>query len=145
MTPDAIPAERIERLLRPRSVAIIGASDKPGSLGASCLNNLVASRFDGDIHLVNPKRADIGGRPCVAGPEHLPEGVDVAVLAIPKPAVLPAIRALAERKCGAAIVFSAGFAEGGEDGAGEQEELAEIAALDRGERVIDPSWAPAWD
>ena len=77
----SMAAPSLDRLLRPRSVAIVGASDKPGALGASVLANLVRQGFAGDIHLVNPKRAEIGGRPCVASVDDLPEGVDAAVLA----------------------------------------------------------------
>jgi acyl-CoA synthetase (NDP forming) len=117
----------IERLFRPRSVAIVGASDKPGALGASVLNNLVRQGFPGAIHLVNPKRSEIGGRPCVASVEDLPEGVDAAVLAIPRVGVLDALRGLAKRKVGAVVIFSAGFAEDGPQGLADQQEIARIA------------------
>jgi len=125
---DADAALRFDRLLRPRSVAIVGASDKPGALGASVLGNLERQGFDGDIHLVNPKRAEIGGRRCVATVDDLPEGIDVAVLAIPRAGVLDVIRGLAGRHVGAAIVFSAGFAEDGPQGLADQQEIARIAA-----------------
>jgi len=118
----------LDRLLRPRSVAIIGASDKPGALGASVLANLERQGFGGTIHLVNPKRSEIGGRPCVASVDDLPEGVDAAVLAIPRVAVLDTIRALARRKAGAAVVFAAGFAEDGPQGLADQQEIGRIAA-----------------
>ncbi len=117
----------LERLIRPRSVAVVGASEKPGALGASVLANLERARFQGAIHLVNPKRAEIGGRRCVASVDDLPDGVDAAVLAIPHAGVLDAVRALARRKAGAAIIFSAGFAETGAEGLAEQRELARIA------------------
>ena len=118
----------IGRLLRPRSIAIVGASATPGALGASVLGNLERNGFAGDIHLINPKRSEIGGRACLASVEQLPEGVDVAVLAIPQPAVLDTVRALAARRVGAAVIFSAGFAEAGERGMAEQREIARIAA-----------------
>ncbi|HEY5207653.1 MAG TPA: CoA-binding protein, partial [Roseiarcus sp.] len=118
----------LERLLRPRSVAIVGASEKAGALGASVLANLERAGFQGAIHLINPKRAEIGARHCVASVDDLPEGVDAAVLAIPRAAVLDAVRALARRKAGAAIIFSSGFAETGAEGLAEQRELARIAA-----------------
>lgn len=118
---------RFDRLLQPRSVAIVGASDKPGALGASVLGNLERQGFDGEIHLVNPKRAEIGGRRCVATVDDLPEGIDVAVLAIPRAGVLDVIRGLAGRRVGAAIVFSAGFAEDGPQGLADQQEIARIA------------------
>lgn len=118
----------LDRLLRPRSVVIVGASDKPGALGASVLANLDRNGFAGDIHLINPKRAEIAGRPCLPSVDALPEGVDAAVLAIPRAAVLDTIRGLAARKVGSAIIFSAGFAEGGEEGLAEQREIGRIAA-----------------
>lgn len=117
----------LDRLLRPRSVAIIGASDKPGALGASVLANLERQGFAGAIHLVNPKRTEIRGRACVASVDDLPEGIDAAVLAIPRAGVLDAIRGLARRKAGAAVIFSAGFAEDGAAGLADQQEIARIA------------------
>src|SRR6201994_610270 len=118
----------LERLIRPRSVAIVGASEKPGALGASALANLARARFQGAIHLVTPQPAEIGGRRCVASVDDLPEGVDAAVLAIPRAGVLDAVRTLARRKAGAAIIFSARFAETGAEGLAEQRELARIGA-----------------
>jgi len=117
----------LERLLRPRSVAIVGASATPGALGASVLANLLRLGFSGDIHLINPNRAAIGDRACLQSIEELPPGVDVAVLAIPRAGVLAAVDSLARRGVGAAVIFSAGFAEGGDEGRAQQRELADIA------------------
>lgn len=125
---DAHAAPRLDKLLRPGSVAIVGASDKPGALGASVLSNLERNGFAGSIHLINPKRAEIGGRPCLPSIDALPDGVDAAVLAIPRVAVLDAVKALAARNVGAAVIFSAGFAEGGEEGLAEQREIGRVAA-----------------
>ncbi len=117
----------IARLLRPRSVAIVGASPTPGALGASVLANLERMHYPGQIHLINPKRDEINGRVCLKSIDALPLGVDVAVLAIPRAGVLEAVRALAARQAGGAIIFSSGFAEGGESGRQEQGELARLA------------------
>lgn len=127
MTGTAIPASQLERLLRPRSVAVVGASDKPGALGATILANLDRNGFAGDVYPINPKRESIGARACLPSVDALPEGVDVAVLAIPQPAVLDAVRGLAARGVGAAVIFSAGFAEGGAEGMAQQAEIARIA------------------
>ncbi len=126
--PSALPSGSMERLLRPRSVAIVGASDKPGALGASVLSNLDRSGYAGAIHLINPKRTEIGNRPCLASIDDLPDGVDAAVLAVPRAAVLASIDALARRRVGAAVIFSAGFAEGGEEGLADQGEITRIAS-----------------
>ncbi|MCJ2184653.1 acetate--CoA ligase family protein [Novosphingobium sp. 1949] len=128
MTDQTLSHGALARLLKPRSVAVIGASDKPGALGASVLGNLDRNGFAGEVYPVNPKRETIGARRCYPSVEALPEGIDVAVLAIPQPAVLDAVRALAARKAGAAIIFSAGFAEGGEEGKAQQAEIGRIAA-----------------
>ncbi|RKF18220.1 CoA-binding protein [Altericroceibacterium spongiae] len=119
--------EQIDRLLRPKSVAVVGASDRKGALGATLLNNLVQYEFDGEIYPVNPKREEIQGLKCYASVTELPEGVDCAVLAIPRPFVLDTVRQLAERGCGAVVIYSAGFSEAGEEGMKEQLELGEIA------------------
>lgn len=120
--------QAIARFLRPQSVAVVGASDKPGALGATLLSNLDRNGYAGVIYPVNPKRTEIGGRPCYASVDALPEGVDVAVLAIPRAGVLDAVRSLAARKAGGVVIFSAGFAEGGEEGLAEQREIARLAA-----------------
>ncbi|HEX8057578.1 MAG TPA: acetate--CoA ligase family protein [Novosphingobium sp.] len=120
--------EQIARLLRPKSVAVVGASNKPGALGASVLSNLDRNGFAGEVYPLNPNRETIGVRQCLSSVDALPEGVDVAVLAIPRAGVLDAVKGLAARKAGAVIIFSAGFAEGGPEGLAEQAELTRIAA-----------------
>ena len=129
---EAAPAtssvRNIERLLRPGSVAVVGASSTPGALGASVVANLERMEFAGEIHLINPKRDFIGERRCLPSVAELPLGVDVAVLAIPRSVVIETIRELVKRQVGAAIIFSAGFAEGGAAGLADQRELARIAA-----------------
>lgn len=118
---------KFERLLRPRSIALIGASATPGSLGQCVLENLDKSGYSGELFLVNPKRPVIRGRASLGSIKELPEGIDCAVLAIPGSAVLFSARACAKKGVGALIVFSAGFAEGGEEGRAAQLELARIA------------------
>lgn len=120
--------EQIDRLLRPKSVAVIGASDRHGALGATLLNNLVQYEFAGDIYPVNPKRDELLGLKVYHTVADLPHGVDCAVLAIPRPFVLDTVRQLAERGCGAAVIYSAGFSEAGEEGMRDQLELGRIAA-----------------
>jgi acetate---CoA ligase (ADP-forming) len=117
----------MERLLRPRSVAIVGASPTPGAFGGSVLANLEQAGFNGELYLVNPRRNIISGRPCLAYVDDLPEGVDCAVLAIPRASVMEAVLACARRKAGGVIIFSSGFAEAGEQRRAEQERLGEIA------------------
>jgi acyl-CoA synthetase (NDP forming) len=117
----------IKRLLSPASVAIVGASATPGSLGDCVLTNLERADFAGALYLINPKRAEVRGRPCLPSVDDLPPGIDCAVLAIPRAGVLDAVSACARRGVGSIIVFSAGFAESGPEGRADQEEIARIA------------------
>ncbi|MFB0610832.1 acetate--CoA ligase family protein [Aurantiacibacter poecillastricola] len=119
--------EQIDRLLRPKSVAVVGASDRHGALGCTLLNNLVQYEFDGDIYPVNPKREELQGLKVYKDVKDLPAGVDCAVLAIPRPFVVQTVRDLAENGCGAVVIYAAGFSEAGEEGAKDQAELARIA------------------
>jgi len=121
---DATNRSRLDRLLRPRSVAIVGVSPEPGHMGGSVLANLERCKFDGDIHLVSRSRPELNGRPCVSSIDDLPHGVDAAVLVIPQTAVIDAIAACGRRGVGAAIVFASGYAETGDAGRAEQEHLA---------------------
>ncbi len=115
-------------MLRPRSIAIVGASPTPGALGAKLLANLERNGFPGAIHLINPKRAQINGRACSASVDDLPEGVDVAVLAIPQPAVLDAVRALGPaQNRGGGDFFPPVLLKVGAEGLAQQEEMARIA------------------
>lgn len=127
MAASRLDSNAVQRLLRPRSVAIVGASATPGALGAAVLANLERLGFRGDVHLVNPNRTEIGGRPCLRSIEELPPSVDAAVLAIPRAGVLDAVAGLGRRKTGAVVIFSSGFAEGGEAGRTEQREITRLA------------------
>ena len=127
MTTRRFTNQQIDRLLRPKSVAVIGASDRHGALGCTLLNNLVQYEFAGDIYPVNPKRDELQGLKVYHTVNDLPHGVDCAVLAIPRPFVVDTVRDLAARGCGAVVVYAAGFTEAGEEGARDQAELARIA------------------
>jgi acetate---CoA ligase (ADP-forming) len=127
-----VTAERqpaaLRPLLRPRSVAIVGVSPEPGSLGNNVLTNLTRIGYGGEIHLVSRNNREIGGRACVASIDELPAGVDVAVLAVPQKATVDAVKACIRRNIGAAMVFASGFAEMDNAGRAEQGILARTAA-----------------
>ena len=101
----------LNKLFAPRSVALIGASNRPGSLGATLLHNLSAGGFAGAIYPVNPKHTELTGLPVVASVADLAAAPDLAVICTP-PATIPAIiRQLGEKGTRAAIVLSAGLAD----------------------------------
>lgn len=98
-------------LLRPRSVAVVGANDRPGSYGDVIFRNLAAAGFEGAVYGVNPKRQEVHGRVCVPTVADLPEPVDAVVVAIPAAGCAPVILEAGARGCGGAIVLAAGFGE----------------------------------
>lgn len=127
MTDRPAPATGLARLLNPSSVAIVGASPKPFSLGGNVLQNFLSFGFPGDLHLVNPSHSEISGIPCVATIDELPENVDLVALIVPAVHVPEAIEACARRKVGSVILFSAGFAETGDEGRAMQDRIAKVA------------------
>ena len=98
-------------LLDPRSIAVVGANDRPGSYGDIVLRNLARAGFEGPVWGVNPRRVEVHGRECVQSVADLPQPVDAVVVAIPAAGVPAVIRDAAARDCGGAIVISAGFGE----------------------------------
>lgn len=117
----------IVRLLRPRSIAVAGASAKKKSLANIVLDNLARYGFDGDLHVIHHREPQIDGHATVASVDALPEGVDCVVLAMPAKAILPAVEACAAKGVGGVIIFSAGFAELGEEGRQVQERIRQVA------------------
>lgn len=116
----------LKRLLRPRAIAVAGASPDPASLGGAVLRNIESSGFSGDLHLVSQTRAEINGRACLKSLDELPAGVDAAVLNLPQDAIRDAVSACIDRGVGGAVVFAAGFGEAGEAGRRAQQEISEL-------------------
>jgi acetyl-CoA synthetase len=132
-------------------VAVVGANDRPGSYADTVLANLDRAGFEGPVYGVNPKRETVHGHPCFPTVAELPEAVDAVVVAIPAPGVPPVIAEIAERGCGGAVVFAAGFGEV-EAGRELERELRRVA-LDADLPVCGPngngvvavgSRAPLW-
>lgn len=117
----------LDRLFRPRSVALIGASADPGKIGGRPLSFLVKHGFKGDIWPVNPRVGAIDGIRCYPGIDSLPGVPDVAMVLVGPSHAEATIRALGNIGTGAAIVLAGGFAETDEDGAWRQNALADAA------------------
>lgn len=99
----------LDQLLSPRSVAVFGASDRPGSVGATVWNNLAAGGFEGPLWAVNPRRPALAGGPAVASLDELPHAPDLAVICTPPDTVVDLIAALGRAGTRAAIVMTAGL------------------------------------
>lgn len=128
----------MDRILRPRAIAIVGASADPRSFGGFVQGNLERYGYSGDLHLVSRSSTEINGRPCVKTIDELPMGIDLAVLAIPEAGVLDAVKSLAARQCHAAVLFASGYAEAGEEGQAKQAELAGVAR-EAGMALVGPN------
>src|SRR5512141_32018 len=131
-------SDSLQALFRPNGMAVIGASAKPGKLGFTILKNILDAGFGGPVIPVNPKGETILGIPSVKSVEDVPSGTDLAVVIVPAASVPATILQLGERKVGAAIVITGGFAESGPDGARLQEEVKQNAAR-CGIRVVGPN------
>ncbi|MGQ9700253.1 MAG: acetate--CoA ligase family protein [Candidatus Bipolaricaulaceae bacterium] len=116
---------KLDGLLFPRSVAVVGATPVPGKIGNVVMANVQS--FPGPVFGVNPKYPEILGRPCVPSVRDLPEPVDLAVIVIPAEGVPEALRQCGERGVKNAVVISAGFKEVGLEGAQREKELVRIA------------------
>ncbi len=117
----------LSRLMRPRSVAIVGISPEPTSAGFLALRNLEDFAYRGAIHLVSRNQTDVGGRACVRSIDDLPDGVDAAMLFIPRVAIEDAVAACARRRVGGVVIFAAGFGEAGGEWQAAQERIAAAA------------------
>ncbi|MFI9752789.1 acetate--CoA ligase family protein [Streptomyces collinus] len=128
----------LDRFFRPRSVAVIGASDAEGRPNTGITRQLVdwAERVGARLHPVHPSRPSVFGIPCSPSVAGLPEQVDLAVVLVGDP--LPVIEELAEAKTRFAVVFASGFAETGPEGEAAQRRLT--AAVERsGLRLLGPN------
>lgn len=132
----SVAATNLERLFRPRSVALIGASSDPAKIGGRPLHFLVKHGFKGEIWPVNPRATEIGAVSCYPDIESLPGAPDVAMVLVGPAHTEASIRALAARGSGAAIVLAGGFAETGGNGVARQASLIQAAGS---MRVLGPN------
>ena len=105
----------LRSVLEPRSVAVIGASRRPRTVGRAILHNLVAGGFAGPVYAVNPQGQALEGIPCVPTAADLPEPVDLAVLTVPAAAVPEVARACGRRGVRALVVITSGLGAEGSD------------------------------
>ncbi len=129
----------LEFLLRPRSVALVGASDKARSLGAVVARNLLRGGFAGPLYPVNPHLAAIEGMPVFASAAVLPAAPDLAVITTPPDTVPGIIAELGARGTRAAVVLSAGFGEMPRAGGRELQDRLLAAARPHLLRVVGPN------
>ena len=125
---DGIVFSDLGLLVEPRSVVIVGASDREASVGGRTLTNIADhSRLEGELFLVNPSRSTIRGQPCFPSVADLPAVPDLAVVTVPAAAVPGALADCAAKGIGFAIILSSGFAEAGDEGLTLDRAMKEVA------------------
>ncbi|WP_076999556.1 acetate--CoA ligase family protein [Variovorax sp. KK3] len=129
----------LSHLVLPRSIALVGASERAQSVGGNTLENLVThSSFRGRLHLVNPVRPEINGRACVRTISDIREDLDLALVAVKADHVLPVLQQCADQRVKFAMVLTSGFGEVGEEGRRAEARMLEIARSS-GMRIYGPN------
>lgn len=126
---------RLDRMFSPRSVALIGASPRPGSLGRAIFDNLRAAGFQGPLSVINPRHSEIDGIRTTADIASLPDVPDIVVISAPAAEVPSIVAGAAARGVAGAVIISGGLGHG----AGSLSQQAETAARAHGMRLIGPN------
>jgi acetyltransferase len=137
---DVLGYERqpLDAIFRPETVAVVGATEKVGSVGRTVMRNLISNPFGGTVFPVNPNRSNVLGIKAYLSVSEVPERVDLAVVVAPAPAVPEIIAECADIGVEGAIIISAGFKEIGEEGRRLEERVLEEARRGR-MRVMGPN------
>lgn len=131
-------------LLRPRSIAMIGASSDPSRGNGRTLRYLIEGGFAGPVFAINPRRKEVQGQKSWRSMAELPQPVDAVIVALPSADVPQALRECAAAGARSAIVFAGGFAETGEEGRRAQDTISRIAR-DAGMPVLGPNSLGVYD
>lgn len=131
-------ARSVQRLLAPRSVAVIGASREPGAPGHELLKSLLRNGFEGPVYPINPAATSVSGVRAYADVREVPDPVDLAVIAVPAAEVADVVRACAAKRVRGLVVVSGGFGDAGEEGRARLEEVVRLARTG-GMRLIGPN------
>jgi len=116
----------LDCIFRPRSIAVIGASTKKGTIGREILHNLIESEFNGKVFPVNPKASVIHSIKCYSTILDVPDAVDLAIIVVPRDHVINIVEQCGEKGVKGVVVITAGFKEIGEEGAKKELELLEV-------------------
>jgi acetate---CoA ligase (ADP-forming) len=137
--PPAAPTapEQVRQLFNPRSIALIGATDK-SRWSWSTFGNLKVHQFPGPVHLVNPRGVSVHGHDTYARIADLPPDVDLAFVMVPTPAVLPVLEEAADHGIKSAVLLTSGFAETGAAGAELERQVVDLASR-RGLTLLGPN------
>ncbi|MFO0556519.1 MAG: acetate--CoA ligase family protein [Polyangiales bacterium] len=130
--------DSLDPLLKPRSVAVIGASRQRGTIAAEVFHNLVTGGFQGAVYPVNPKASVVQSVKAYPTIEDVPDAVDLAVVVVPAKQVADAVAACGRKGVRAVVVITAGFAEIGAEGRALQDQLVSIVR-ENNMRMVGPN------
>lgn len=131
-------AASIERIFNAKSVAVVGASRRPGSIGQAMVRNLVLGDYWGQVYAVNPLAEAVSGLPAYSSVTDIPHDVDLAIIAVPADAVPDVVLDCASKGVHGLVVISSGFAEQGPKGRQQQRKLLGLSRS-YGLRLIGPN------
>ncbi|MCH8503452.1 MAG: acetate--CoA ligase family protein [Ectothiorhodospiraceae bacterium] len=134
----SMDSSELDALLQPRSIAVIGASEKPGKLGGAPIHMMQAYGYSGRIYAINSRAVDIPGIETFPSVADIDNAVDLAIIAIPAAQVTGVLEECGQHGIRAAVVFSSGFAETGDTGVQMQRQIGDIARH-YGMRVVGPN------
>ena len=130
--------EGLDRLFRPKSVAVIGASRKVGTIGYEVLHNIVNGGFEGKVFPVNPGADVLHSIKCYKNVLAIEDDVDMALIIVPRNHVMTSVQQCAKKGVGAVVIITAGFKETGEEGAKLEQEVLDVARA-AGMRMVGPN------
>ena len=128
----------VRSFLEPKSVAVIGASRRRGTVGAEVLRNILTSEFEGVVYAVNPQADVVQSLPAYNAVSEIPAQIELAIVVVPAEHVVDVARDCATAGVRALLVISAGFAEAGDEGVARQQELLDVCR-GAGIRLIGPN------
>lgn len=130
--------KKLDYLFNPRSVAVVGASNKKGKMGYVYMNNVITGGWAGKIYPINPKEAEVQGYKAYPSVKDIPDVVDLVIVVVPPKIVPGVMRDCAEKGVKTAVIITAGFKETGPEGAKLEQEIVDIAKK-AGIRVVGPN------
>jgi acyl-CoA synthetase (NDP forming) len=136
--------QQLDPIFRPRSVAIVGASNNPDRWGYHTAHNVLNwSQFRGQVYPINSKEESVHGLKAYKSVTEVPGPIDLAVIVVNASQVVEVFRQCVEKGVGGAVIITAGFAEAGADGAGLQQELVQLSKQS-GIRFVGPNCNGLW-
>ncbi len=130
--------EQLDKIMKPKSIAVVGASTKEKTIGSEIMKRLIEYGFTGDIYPVNPKGGVIEGKQAYTSVLEIPSNVDFAMLIIPKDFIMDTLAQCNEKGIKGICIISAGFKETGAEGLKLEQELAETLQK-YGMRCVGPN------